>query len=152
MVVREYKEEDLIHVTKLFRSYFKTHTLFEQSEDKVLEHLQEQVKKNPLMVCEENGEILGAVFLVTKNTDGDHKLWKLRHFAFTRADMGSLLLEEAEKKVQESSKTSKVELTIAETEEGIDFFKMRGYEQEGILKNHYRWDERCYVLSKSFNS
>ena len=151
MTIREYQEQDLEQVTMLFRSYFKTHTLFEQPEDKVLAYLKEQVQKHPLLVYDEDG-IQGALFLVTKNTHGDHKLWKFRHFAFTKANIGSVLLEEAEKRVQEASKTAKVELSIAETEDGINFFKMRGYEQEGALKNHYRWGEICYGLSKSFSS
>lgn len=151
MGVRTYQEKDLELVTKLYKSYFQTHTLFEQPAEKVLLYLQEQVKKHPLLVFEEEG-IIGAVFLVTKNTSGTHKLWKLRHFAFTKAYVGEQLLQEAEKRIQKASKTAKVELSIAESEEGIDFLKMKGYEQEGLLKNHYRWGERCYILSKSFSS
>jgi N-acetylglutamate synthase-like GNAT family acetyltransferase len=151
MVLRTFEEKDAVQVAKLFKSYFKTHTLFEQDESKIVTYVNEQAIKNPLIVYESDGKIIGALFLVNRNTDGDHKLWKFRHFAFTQANVGEELLKEAEKKVEESSKTGKVELTIAESEEGINFFKMQGYEQEGILKNHYRWGERTYILSKSFS-
>ena len=151
MGARSYQEEDLELVAKLYKSYFQTHTLFEQSLEKIILYLQEQVKKHPLLVFEEEG-IIGALFLVTKNTSGTHKLWKLRHFAFTKAYVGEQLLEEAEQRIKKASKTAKVELSIAESEEGIDFLKMKGFEQEGILKNHYRWGERCYILSRSISS
>jgi len=152
MGVREYSEKDLKQLAKLYKSYFKTHTLFEQTEDKVIIHLREQVKKNPCLVFEEEEEIRGALFLVSKNVDGAHKLWKLRHFAFTKSYIGEQLLKEAEDKAKENSKTAKIEMSIAESEDGINFLKAQGYEQEGCLKNHYRWQERCYILSKSFKN
>mgnify|MGYP001579545610 FL=1 len=77
-------------------------------------------------------------------------MWKFRHFAFETETIALELLSEVENIVRNSSKTSKIELTIAETELGIDFYKRYKYEQEAELKNHYRWGETCYVLAKSF--
>ena len=151
MVIRTVQENDYGKLAGLYASFFKTHNIFQQEQAKVVAYLQEQ--KHELLVYEENGEIKGALFLVLlgQNVDGTHKLWKFRHFAFTSADIAGQLLAEAEKKVQESSKNAKIELTIAESEEGIEFYKANGYGQEGILKNHYRWGEICYILSKSFS-
>ena len=69
---------------------------------------------------------------------------------FVSEDVGKGLLSFAEEELQKGSATSKVELSLAEGEKGIDFYRAQGYEQEGALKNHYRWGETCYVLSKSF--
>ena len=55
MGARSYQEEDLELVAKLYKSYFQTHTLFEQSLEKIILYLQEQVKKHPLLVFEEEG-------------------------------------------------------------------------------------------------
>ena len=151
MGLRAGVETDVERVALLYKSYFKMHTLFEQPLDEIALYVKEQLKKHTLLVHDEAGMITAAVMLVTKNTHGTHKLWMLRHFAFTRADFGEELLKEAERQVREGSKTAKVELRIAESEEGINFFRMQGYEQEGCLRNHYRWGERCYVLSKSFS-
>mgnify|MGYP001618150650 CR=1 FL=1 len=153
MVIRNVKDEDFEKLVGLYKSFFTTHNRFQQADNEIVEYLKEQSQENDLIVYDEDGSLKGALYLVNsgQNTDGSHKLWKFRHFAFKSEDIASQLLVEAEKRVKESSDTSKIELTIAETEEGIDFYKSKGYKQEGALSNHYRWGEICYILSKSFS-
>ncbi len=152
MAIRKGKVSDYYELVNLYRSFFKTHNIFQQSDKKIISYLKEQSKENELLVYDEKGSILGALYPVNlgQNADGTHKLWKFRHFAFYSDDIAEKLLEEAEKKVRKSSKTSKIELTIAETEQGIGFYKAHGYKKEAALRNHYRWGETCFTLSKSF--
>jgi ribosomal protein S18 acetylase RimI-like enzyme len=153
MTIRNVQEADYGNLVRLYKSFFKTHNIFQQPDDKIMSYLKEQSQKNDLIVYDENGSLKGALYLVNfgQNADGSHKLWKFRHFAFENEMIASQLLDEAEKRIKDASQTSKVELTIAETEEGIEFYKSKGYEQEGALSNHYRWGETCYILSKSFS-
>lgn len=152
MTVRKVKVTDFKKLVPLFQGFFKEHNRFQQTEKEITTYLQEQARDHELLVSEENGSLQGALFLVNfgQSNDGSHKLWKWRHFAFKNEELASLLLKEAEKRVKSSSKTVKIELTIAESEPGISFYKKQGYVQEGILKDHYRWGENCFILSKSF--
>jgi hypothetical protein len=151
-MIREGRKEDFVELISLFKSFFETHTIFQNTDEVVLTHLQKEFSKNVLLVYE-NTLIKGAMFLVHCGSDatGSHKLWKFRHFAFESVGIATELLREAEKRVCEQSGTAKIELTIAENEEGIDFYKEQGYVQEARLTNHYRFGEVCFVLSKSFN-
>jgi len=153
MVIRMVEERDFEKLVELYKSFFKTHNKFQQSNEEVVLYLKEQSQENELIVFDDNGSLRGALFLVNfgQNADGSHKLWKFRHFAFENEDVASELLDEAEKRVKKSSATSKIELSIAETENGINFYKSKNYEQEGALSNHYRWSETCFILSKSFS-
>ncbi len=150
MVIRRVDEKDFKKLVSLFKAFFKTHNRFQQSEEKIIFYLKEQAAESELLICEEKNSIRGAVFLVNfgQNIDGTHKLWKWRHFAFEDEEAAALLLKEAEKRIKSFSQTAKIELTLAETERGIDFYKANGYVQEGALTNHYRWGETCFVLSK----
>ncbi len=153
MIIRNAQEKDFTELAELYSSFFSTHNIFLKSKKEIIKYLKEQAKENELIVNDELGTLQGALYLVNfgRNADGSHKLWKFRHFAFKSINAASRLSEEAEKKVLGKSKTAKIELTIAQTEEGIDFFKSKGYKQEGALSNHYRWGETCYILSKSLS-
>ena len=153
MPIRPVKNPDFKKLILLYSHFFKKHTIFQQSAKRIIGYLKEQAKKDTLLVYDEKGKIGGALFLVQagQNADGTHKIWKLRHFAFENNEIALQLLKEAEKRIKKSSKTAKVEVTIAETEKRIDFYKKNGYKQEGILENHYRYGERCYILGKSFS-
>lgn len=153
MAIRNVQDADFEKLVDLYKSFFSTHNIFQQSDDEITAYLKEQSQENELIVYDEDGSLKGALYLVNfgQNADGSHKLWKFRHFAYDTEDIASQLLDEAEKRVKESSETSKIELTIAESEKGIDFYKSKGYEQEGALSNHYRWGETCFVISKSFS-
>ena len=154
MVIRAATEEDFTQIAGLYTNFFKTHNIFQREKDIVIAHIRkEALERDSFIVYEEDGLVKGSVILVRmgSNHDGSHKRWKFRHFAFESEKIAEKLLGEAEKRIRENSKTAKVELTIAENEEGIDFYKKWGYKQEGVLEDHYRWEESCFVLGKSFS-
>lgn len=150
MTIRTAAEEDYEQIASLYSNFFTTHNIFQKVTELVVKYIKEEAEKHELLVYEEGGLIKGALFLVGLRIEKGHKRWKFRHFAFETEKVAKELLAEAEKKIKESSRTAKVELTIAESEEGIEFYKQNGYLQEGMLKNHYRWGESCFVLGKSF--
>lgn len=151
MAIRNAKKGDFENIMGLYKVFFLEHNIFVKSDDEVMQYLEEQAIRNGLFVYEDQDEIKGAFFLVQKgqDDDGSHKLWKFRHFAFTDEIIGKELLDFAENIVREGSDTAKVENTIAETEDSLEFFKTHGYELEGTLKDHYRWHEACFIFSKS---
>jgi hypothetical protein len=152
MPIRNVESEDYEELVELYKSFFNTHNKFQKPNDEVRIYLKEQSLKNELLVYERNNALKGALCLINfgENADGSHKLWKFRHFAFTTKQAATQLLTNAEKKVQKSSKTSKIELHISETEKAIKFYKSQGYKQEGALLNHYNVGETCLILSKFF--
>ncbi|MBT3865622.1 hypothetical protein HOF78_00790 [Candidatus Woesearchaeota archaeon] len=133
-------------LAELFSNFFKTHNVFQKTKQEIIDYLKNQ--KDELIFIEN-----AATFLVKtgEGLDKNHTRWKFRHFAYLSQESALKLLEKAEAKVRNSSKTAKIELTIAENEDSFEFFKSNGYEQEGILKNHYRPNEDCYILSKYFS-
>lgn len=153
MTIRNAQEKDFTKLAELYGSFFRAHNIFKKSKNEIVKYLKAQAKENELVVYDGQGTLQGALYLVNfgQNAEDSHKLWKFRHFAFKSVNTASRLLDEAEKRVKKVSKTAKIELTIAETEEGISFYKSKGYQQEGALSNHYRWGETCYILSKSLS-
>jgi len=149
-MIRPVQKKDYEKLVPLFKKFFPVHNQFQLPKEKIISYLKEQSKSNELIVYDDKG-IRGALFLVSfgQSADGSHKLWKFRHFAFENEDIGSKLLKEAEKIIKQKSKTVKIELTIAETEPGKEFYLANGYKQEAALTNHYRWNETCFVLAKS---
>lgn len=152
MPIRGIQNEDFEKLVRLYKSFFPTHNIFQKSEKEIINYLKEQSEENALIVYDETNSIVGALFLVNfgQNENGSHKLWKFRHFAFKNLDIAQRLLDEAEKIVKNSSETSKIELTLAETEKGIDFYKSNKYILEGSLSNHYRPNETCFIFAKCF--
>ena len=152
MPIRLIEEKDYEKLTSLYKAFFKTHTLFQREREIVIAYILKEALEREFLVYEEQGLIKGALVIVNKgtNANGSHKRWKFRHIAFESERIGKELLAEAEKRVRQQSATAKVELTIAESEEGLDFYKKQEYAQEGTLLNHYRWGEKCYILGKSF--
>ena len=140
---------DLKSLALFYKRYFKTHTLFVQPNGKIVEYLRKAIKEHTFISVHDGTKIAGAVFIVLEGKDANHSRWKFRHLAFTNTDVGKVLLEEAEKCVRGKSVTAKIELTLAETELNRQFFLKNGYRQEGVLQNHYRWQEKCFVLGKS---
>src|SRR3989344_3234867 len=131
---------DLKSLAQFYKRYFKTHALFQQSKLKIVAYLRKAVKEHTFIAVHDGQKVAGALFIVLEGKDGSHSRWKFRHFAFTNTDVGKVLLEEAEKCVRGKSSTAKIELTLAETEPNRKFFLKNGYKQEGVLKNHYRWN------------
>jgi len=152
MPIRDIQEQDYQKLVDLYKEFFPTHNIFQQDKDIVIAYIRkESLDRETFLVYEEDGEVKGALILVLLEKSDDHTRWKFRHFAFTSEEVAEKLLQEAERRVKESSKTTKVELTIAESEKGMEFYKKNEYEQEAELKNHYRWGETCFVLGKSFS-
>lgn len=151
-MIRKIQEADYQQVADLYKEFFPTHNIFQEDKDIVTAYIRkESLEREDFLVYEEDGMIKGALILVLLEKSYDHTRWRFRHFAFTSEEAAEKLLQEAEKRVKESSKTAKVELTIAESEKGMEFYKKNGYEQEAALKNHYRWGETCFILGKSFS-
>ena len=151
MVIRTVQESDYIKLVELYHSFFPTHNVFQKPKNEVISYLKQQTQENELIVYDD-GKLKGALYLVNfgQNSDGSHKLWKFRHFVFENEKVFSQLLKEAEKRVRKASKTSKIELTIAETERGMDSYLANGYVREAMLSHHYRWGETCFILGKAF--
>ena len=149
MGVRNVQEGDYGVLVTLYKSFFKTHNIFQQPDKTIMEYLKQQSKENELIVYDDNESLKGALYLVNLSQNSSHVLWKFKHVAFESETIASALLEEAEKRVKGTSTSVKIELTIAESEDGIDFYKSNGYVQEGALSNHYRKGETCFILSKS---
>lgn len=152
-MIRKVTGADYPQLVRLYQSFFLKHNRFQKPAEEVIVYLKEQAKDNLLLVYEEKGKIKGALIIVQtgSNAEGTHKVWKYRHFAFTSENIAVNLLKEVEAYVKKQSKTAKVELTIAESEPGIDFYRTKGYVQEAALTNHYRWGETCFILTKSFS-
>jgi len=149
MHVRKAGTEDYEPIIKLTKEFFTIHNIFKKDGEKIVSYIENESRKNTLLVCDDNAEITGVTFLISDNNMGEpHRKWKLKHFAYKTKEAGKYLLEGAEDFIKKISKTSKIEVTIAENEESLNFFKEQGYEEEGKLKNHYRLDETAYILGK----
>jgi hypothetical protein len=147
-MIRNVAEDDYGQVASLCKEFFTTHEHFQRSPEEIINYLKS--KSDELLVMEENDLIKGCVFLVSLSSGG-HRRWRFRHFAFETEELGAQLLGEAERRIKEKSSTAKIELNIAETEQGKEFYLSHGYVQEGILMNHFRWGEKCFVLGKSLS-
>ncbi len=153
MAIRSVEDNDFTQLAALYKEFFPTHNVFHKNEDIVVAYLRkEMLEREDFLVYEDEGKILGSLILVSLGTSetGTHTRWKFRHTAFIDEEVGQKLLEEAEKRIKAASKTAKIELTIAETEQGMDFYIDNGYVVEGELKDHYRVCETCFILGKSF--
>ena len=152
MAIRPVKDTDYETLVMMYKKFFRVHNQFQQSPAEIVKYLKQQAKENLFLVSEDGAKLNGALILVREgqNADGSHTRWKYRHVVFQSDSVGTALLREAEERVRRASATAKVELTIAESEPGMAFYKARGYVQEGALKNHYRFGETCFILSKSF--
>ncbi|MEE9525698.1 MAG: GNAT family N-acetyltransferase [Candidatus Woesearchaeota archaeon] len=157
-MIRKIEEKDLNEVVQLLKKFFPEHNRFSKSDEEIVDYLKKLMHKpsyqnisdeTPMYIYDDNG-IKGFLALVhfDGTSDGLHRIWKYKHLAFENEEIASALVDEAEKIIKRLSESVKVELTIAETEKGIDFYKSKGYEVEGTLKSHYRPDELCYILGK----
>ncbi len=152
MVIRTVKTKDFQQLVQLYKQFFPIHNQFQKNDTEIILYLKEQAQQNIFLILEDHQNLKGALILVLQgqNKEKTHLLWKYRHCAFASEKDAMELLTEAEKRIRKISPTAKVELTIAENEKGIKIYTKKGYIQEGKLKNHYRWGEACYILSKSF--
>jgi GNAT superfamily N-acetyltransferase len=153
-MIRRAEESDYEKVAVLYCSFFKVHTMFQRASDIVEAYVRKENLERELWVYDDSSVITGALVLVNTgvNEDGSHKRWKFRHLAFERENVGAALLTFFESRVSKESDTVKIELTIAASEQWMNFYQRRGYVIEGQLSHHYRWGEMCFVLGKSFSS
>tara|TARA_Y100000310_G_C20704331_1_gene833686 strand:- start:14057 stop:14527 length:471 start_codon:yes stop_codon:yes gene_type:complete len=154
-MIRPIQDSDYQQLADLYKAFFQTHNIFSQDQAIIENYLRkESLEREDFLIFEEGGDIKGAIIIVLlgKSSDNTHSRWKFRHFAFETEAIALDLLEYAEEIIKQTSQTCKIELTIAENEEGIEFYKNNGYEQEAMLRNHYRWDETCFILGKSLQN
>ncbi len=151
MPIRLVEEKDYLQLASLYSAFFKVHTIFQREQDIVVAYLRKEAIEREILIYEEGNLIKGALILVKAGTnrDGSHQRWKFRHIAFESERIGQELIREAETRIIHEATTAKVELTIAESEEGISFYEKQGYKKEGVLMHHYRWGEKCFVFGKS---
>ena len=152
-------KEDIQDIIPLFQSFFPKHNIFQLNQDQVKEYLETEMQKHQLLIIKEqetnkDKRITAASFIVKtgESSNQEHTRWKFRHFAFTNEEAGKELLAACEEYIKKQSKTAKIELTISENESSLEFFEQQGYQKEGTLTNHYRWNETCFILAKSFQS
>jgi hypothetical protein len=148
MAVRQAKESDYPKIAELYKGFYHVHNVFEDTIPHITKYIKSLATKGELLIYGEK-EILAAGFLIEKTRTSTHKLWKLRHFAFKTRIAGKNVLKAAEEIARKSSTTSKVEISIACSECGLDFYKQNGYSEEGRLVNHYRFGETTTILGKS---
>lgn len=153
MTVRKASEDDIGKVAAICMKFYGTHNIFSLPAEEVPQYMGRRAETDELLVYDDSGEIKAAVFLVSKTPgrEAGHRLWKLRHFAFSDEKAAEGLLDYAEKKIKEKSESCKIIVFIAEGEPGMEIFKERGYSQEGILESHYRKGEKCFVMGKAFS-
>ena len=143
-------------IIKLFQSFYLRHNIFQQKPEIISKYLIKQAQLYPLLIVEEivtkdTKKIAAVTFIVKtgESEDQTHFRWKLQHFAFTNINAAQALIEESESYIKKQSITSKIELTIAESESNLHFYESQKYDKEATLRNHYRWGETCFVLGKS---
>ncbi len=140
-------ENVITKLVSLYKSFYPKHTLFSQEKGDVIIYLKKMHKKHPLLVFD-GEEIQGALFLEKKNQDGDHSLWRLKHFAYLSEDAAVSLLKDAKMFLQDQSKTVKIEMSIAESEPFVPLLENNGFTKEGVLQDHYRFGETTYLYGK----
>ncbi|MFC1697433.1 GNAT family N-acetyltransferase [Nanoarchaeota archaeon] len=165
--IKKLNKEQLKELIPIYKETFKVHNIFEQEDNKILEYLEytlEKTTKNDgcIFGAIVDNKIVGALILSKFQTGKDnHSLWKFRHVAIKEDQqgkgVGSLLIAEAEKELQNliqnnKIKTAKIEITVSENEvRAVEFYEKNGFKVEGSLTNHYRWNETTFLLGKSVN-
>ena len=149
MEIRQAKKQDLKGLIEVYKEVFTVHNIFTKSEEDILKYW-EAVKAEPddFIVAVEDGKIVGGCLVLMKSFEG-HTLARIKHLAVSEAyqtkGTGKALMEKAEEMIG----TAKIEIHVAESEkEAIAFYEKLGYKQEGVLSDHFRKGENCYVLGK----
>ena len=147
VIIREARSNELRDLAAVYRQEYNPHNIFQQPERDVLEYLTNL--EVAYLVCVEGNEIIGGVAIVEKKRTANYSVFRFKHFAVLRAyhksGIPEMLLRQAEKWV----KKGKVEIHVSETETpDIEFYMSEGYAIEGELSDHYRQQEKCYVLGK----
>lgn len=149
MEVRQAKKEDLKGLIEVYKEVFTVHNIFTKSEEEVLKYW-EAVKAEPddFVVVIEDGKIVAGCLVLMRSFEG-HTLARIKHLAVAEKHkakgIGRALIEKAEDIIG----TAKIEIHVGENEKiVIPFYKKMGYKEEGVLSDHFRKGENCYVLGK----
>lgn len=149
MEIRQAKKEDLNGLIAVLREVFPVHNIFTKDEESVLKYW-EVVKAEPddFIVAVEDGKVIGGCLVVMRSFDG-HTIARIKHLAVATdhkaKGVGRSLIEKAEEIIG----TGKIEIHVAEGEKiVIPFYTKMGYKQEGVLSDHFRKGENCYVMGK----
>ncbi len=155
MAVNKASIDDFPNLVRLFKEFFPRHNVFNQKSPYIKKYLTSISQKYPLLIIKEKDPDTEEIFIsaaayivkIDESKDKTHTRWKFRHFAFRNENSGEEMLVACEEYVKKQSNTIKIELTISESESSLHFFEGQSYQNEGLLKNHYRWGETCYVTS-----
>lgn len=149
MEVRQAKKEDLKGLIEVYKEVFTVHNIFTKGEEEILKYW-ETVKAEPddFIVAVEDGKVVGGCLVLMRSFQG-HTIARIKHLAVAenhqKKGVGKALIEKAEEIIG----TAKIEIHVAESEkEAIAFYEKLGYKQEGVLSNHFRKGENCYVMGK----
>lgn len=143
MEIRKIRKEELPKLVELYKEAFPIHSIFNKSEEEILQYLKEI--EGTILVAVEGDDIAAVLVLVKKHYG--HNFGLIRHFAVSirhrRKGIGSKLLKHAEEIIKKGKIEMRVVCPIAKR-----FYEKNGYEVEGELKSHYRPEETCYVMGK----
>ena len=145
-MIRKGNESDLNGLIHVYKEVFDVHNVFDRPVNDIMDYLK---KFKNILVAEEDGEIVGGIVITEKKYGNTWKLTNFKHLAVAKEyqdkDIGTALLKGAEKSVR----IGKIEIRVGETETtAMEFYKKNGYENEGILKSHYRKGETCFIMGK----
>jgi ribosomal protein S18 acetylase RimI-like enzyme len=147
--IRQGKKEDLPQLIKVYKEAFKIHNIFKKSEKEIIKHWESsKVEPDDFVVALKDGKVVAGC-LVTMQYVESHTLARIKHIAVAEAFRGKGIGRAIMEKAEEIIGTGKIEIHVAENEKiALPFYKKLGYKQEGILSDHYRKGESCYLLGK----
>ncbi|MBU1976745.1 MAG: hypothetical protein KKA62_02190 [Nanoarchaeota archaeon] len=147
--------KDLIPILK---KEINPHNIFQKNEDEVLTYLLNIQKEHEFFIALINEKVIGGTVLEKKDESirGDHKVWKLKHFALSEdieKNTEKEIISEIENRLKKKSKSLKIQVNLSEKEtRAIELFKRNNYKKEATLDNHYRINEKMFIYAKSINS
>ncbi len=125
MQIRDYQPSDYTQLINVL----KQAALFDESYD-TKQKLETKIPCGSIIVAEENEKIVGAVFFTWDNWDSS--IYRLAVKPENRKQgIGTLLLEEAERRLRQHGADVSSLRTDADNEEIQEFFRKRGYRNVG---------------------
>ncbi|MEA3515206.1 MAG: GNAT family N-acetyltransferase [Nanoarchaeota archaeon] len=168
-ILIEYPEaEELKQLISIYKEAFEKHNIFEKPKDEVEEYIKKSHASNVdfgggFLVIKKKDKIIGGMLIRKTGGDlkGNHIIVKYNHVAiskeYTGKGYGKKMLEVADQKLknlikEQKVKSIKIELSVSENETGsLKFYQKCGFEIEGKLKSHYRFNELVYLLGKEIS-
>ena len=149
MITQNFDEINKEKLVTFFKEFFKVHNIFTMDDSDVKEYLQKQASDNSFYAITEDEVVKAALFIVETSSTNDHKTYKLKHFGFSDDNDFKNLIDHVEADLKSSCDSIKIEVNLADTEEGIELYQTNGYAIEGTLMNHYRKNEIVNSLGKT---